>query len=179
MSGDRDGAAAICAAVAALPDLDERTSTSKARFLSEVARLEHPFDETADPVHVTASAVVVGPAGTLLHRHKRLGLWLQPGGHVDPGESPEDAVLREVAEETGLRARHPEESPTLVHVDVHDGGRGHTHLDLRYLVHAEGEPAPPEGESQDVRWFGWAEAIEVADLGLAAALRALRPRDPG
>jgi 8-oxo-dGTP pyrophosphatase MutT (NUDIX family) len=165
----------VCAAVAALPDLDPRTATSKARFLAEVARLPQPFDEHADPVHITSSAVVVGPPGTLLHRHKRLGLWLQPGGHVEPGELPTHAALREVAEETGLQGRHPADGPRLVHVDVHAGGRGHTHLDLRYLVEADGDPAPPDGESPDVRWFGWEEAIVLADPGLVAVLRALRP----
>jgi hypothetical protein len=61
-------------------------------------------------------------------------------------------------------------------VDVHDGGRGHTHLDLRYLLAADGEPAPAPGESPDVAWFGWDEALALADAGLVAALRALRPR---
>ena len=50
-----------------------------------------PCDPTADPVHVTASAVVAGTRGTVLHLHRRLGRWMQPGGHVDPGESPPDA----------------------------------------------------------------------------------------
>jgi 8-oxo-dGTP pyrophosphatase MutT (NUDIX family) len=177
MTGDDRGLAALRRAVAGLPDLDARTAASKQRFLGETARLPRPFDEDADPVHITASAVVVGSGGTLLHRHKRLGLWLQPGGHVDAGEHPEDAALREVAEETGLRAAHdgPGGTPRIVHVDVHDGGRGHTHLDLRYLLRAEGPPRPPDGESQDVRWFGWDEAIALADPGLVAALRHLRP----
>jgi 8-oxo-dGTP pyrophosphatase MutT (NUDIX family) len=105
----RDDAAVadLATAVAALADLDERTARAKARLLAELDRLDDPFSEAADPVHVTSSAIVVGPRGTLLHRHKRLGLWLQPGGHIDPGEAPEDAALREVAEETGLGAEHP------------------------------------------------------------------------
>lgn len=165
-------------AVTALPDLDARTAASKARFAAEVERLPHPFDEQADPTHITASAVVVGPEGTLLHRHKRLRRWLQPGGHVDPGESVEQAALREVGEETGLTARHAGRErgkANLVHVDVHEGGRGHVHLDLRYLLVAEGAPRPGIGESPDVRWFSWDEAIEVADSGLITILRALRP----
>jgi 8-oxo-dGTP pyrophosphatase MutT (NUDIX family) len=173
----RDDAAVadLATAVAALADLDERTARAKARLLAELDRLDDPFSEAADPVHVTSSAIVVGPRGTLLHRHKRLGLWLQPGGHIDPGEAPEDAALREVAEETGLGAEHPAGRPRLVHVDVHDGGRGHTHLDLRYLLEADGDPDPGEGESPDVRWFTWDEAIALADPGLVAALVALRP----
>jgi 8-oxo-dGTP pyrophosphatase MutT (NUDIX family) len=95
--------------------------------------------------------------------------------HVgDPGEEPPDAALREAREETGLPVTLV--SRDLVHVDVHPGPRGHTHLDLRYLVRAEPvDPAPAEGESQDVRWWSWDEAIAVADPGLAGVLRALRP----
>jgi 8-oxo-dGTP pyrophosphatase MutT (NUDIX family) len=113
----------------------------------------------------------------ILHRHKRLSLWLQPGGHLEPGETPWAAAKREGEEETGLPLCWlTGEVPSLAHLDVHDGGRGHTHLDLRYvLTVASGgpdEPAPPEGESQDVRWFGWEDAVNYADPGLAGFLRA-------
>jgi 8-oxo-dGTP pyrophosphatase MutT (NUDIX family) len=158
--------------VAALVPVDEREAESQRRILVELDRLERPFDEHADPVHVTASAVVVGPRGVVLHRHKRLGLWLQPGGHIDPGETPEAAALREVHEETGFACAEP----VFVHVDVHAGGRGHTHLDLRWLVRADGDPGPAEDESQDVRWFTWDEAVAIADPGLRALLVHLQPR---
>ena len=159
--------------IAAQTPVDERHAASIDRFLAALDVLPRPFDADADPTHVTGSAVVVGPRGTILHRHKRLGLWIQPGGHLDPGETPWDAAVRETREETGLSARHPNGGPVLVHVDVHDGGRGHTHLDTRYLLHADGEPRPGVSESPDVAWFGWDEAIARADLGLAGALRAL------
>ena len=134
-----------------------------------------PFDEHAGPVHVTGSAVVVGRRGIVLHIHKRLHRWLQPGGHLEPGEGPWDAALRESHEETGLVVAHPVGGPRLVHVDVHSAAKGHTHLDLRYLLLApDRDPAPPPGESPQARWFGWAEATAVADEALVGALRAAR-----
>jgi 8-oxo-dGTP pyrophosphatase MutT (NUDIX family) len=153
--------------------VDGREGASLRRFAAELARLERPFDEDTGPVHVTASAVVVGPAGVLLHQHKRLGLWLQPGGHLEPGEDSLSAAGREALEETGLHVR-PVRSE-VIHVDVHGGGRGHVHLDLRHLFTGDGPPVPPEGESQRVAWFSWSEAMALADAGLRGCLRAWAP----
>jgi 8-oxo-dGTP pyrophosphatase MutT (NUDIX family) len=158
--------------IRSLPEIDARTVVSKHEFLAELDRLPHPFDQDADPVHITASAVVVGPRGTVLHLHKRLGRWLQPGGHVDDGEAPWDAAAREVAEETGIIAAHPDGAPLLFHVDVHQGAKGHTHLDLRYLLLAgDVDCVPPAGESPYCRWFTFKEAMAIADPGLIGALR--------
>jgi 8-oxo-dGTP pyrophosphatase MutT (NUDIX family) len=163
-------------AVAAREPVDERERESIERFLTELERLPRPFDEHADPVHVTGSAVVVGPRGVLLLRHRLLGIWVQPGGHVEPGEAPWEGAVREATEETGLVLRHPHDAPLLVHVDVHAGGRGHTHLDLRYLLLAGDEdPTPLPGESQEVAWYPWDDAIALADPGLVGALRSLQP----
>lgn len=152
---------------------EPREERALRRTLALLDWLEDPLDEHADPMHVTGSAIVRDPAGRiLLHRHKRLGIWLQPGGHVDPGESCEDAALRETWEETGLRGELAMDEP--LHVDVHQGPRGHVHLDVRWLVEvpADSVPAPPEGESQDVAWFSAEAAIEATDLAAANAIRA-------
>lgn len=158
-------------AVAGFDAATPREVSSRARFLAELDRLPDPFDRQADPVHVTGSAIVVGPRGTVLHWHKRVGGWMQPGGHVDAGETPWRAALREAEEETGLPMRHPEGGPRLVHLDVHPAGP-HVHLDLRYLLlGGDAEPSPPPGESQQVRWFSFADAIAVADPALVDGLR--------
>ena len=163
--------------VAGRVPVDQREADSVRAFLDAFDGLASPFDEHADPVHVTASALLVAADGSavVLHKHKRLGVWLQPGGHIDPGELPWNAARREAEEETGLVCTLGSER--LAHVDVHPGPRGHTHLDVRYVVTAAlDRPNPPQGESQEVRWFGWDEALELADVGLAGALRELRGR---
>lgn len=175
MTPESEIVADLRARLAAHTPVNAREALSLRRIQAELDRLRHPIDQHDDPVHVTASVIVVGARGVILHRHKRLGMWLQPGGHVDPGETLAAAALREAREETGLTVRHSPEGPQLVHVDVHDGGRGHTHLDVRYRVEAGArDPHPDAGESQEVRWFDWDEAIAIADPGLEGALRSLR-----
>jgi 8-oxo-dGTP pyrophosphatase MutT (NUDIX family) len=175
----------VSAAVRDHPAADARERDARAHILDCLDRLLRPFDEEADPLHLTGSAVLVGPRGTVLHRHKRLHRWMQPGGHIDPGEGPWDAALRESEEETGLRLRHPDGGPRLLHVDVHDAAEGHTHLDLRYLLLAPDEdPHPLPGESPEARWYTWDEALDVSDAALVGAIEAARrqpevPADEG
>lgn len=174
MTGN-DMRAAVLALVAAIDPVDGREAAAKAEVLAGLQSLPEPFAQSAGPTHVTGSALVVGPRGIVLHRHKRLGLWLQPGGHLDHGEWPHQAALREAHEETGLAVRHLDAGPLLLHVDAHDGGRGHRHLDLRYVLRGEDvDPDPPSGESQDCRWFGWVEAAAIADHGLRGVLERTR-----
>jgi 8-oxo-dGTP pyrophosphatase MutT (NUDIX family) len=154
---------------------DPRERASLRRTLALLDWLPRPLDETADPSHVTGSAIVLdGDGRVLLHRHKRLGIWLQPGGHVDPGETVAQGAVRETREETGLEAAHPVGGPSIAHVDVHQGPRGHVHLDVRYLLRADGEAAfaPHAGESRQVAWFDLDGVREVGDASLISAAEA-------
>jgi 8-oxo-dGTP pyrophosphatase MutT (NUDIX family) len=159
--------------------VDEREQVSVERFVEAFDQLSNPLSQESDPIHVTGSALVVGPRGVILLKHKRLGFWLQPGGHIDPGETPWAAALRETREETGLDVSFLDALdaggvPPLVHIDVHEGGRGHTHLDVRYLIDGgAADPAPPAGE---IDWFEWDAAVERADPGLEGILRHLQAR---
>lgn len=163
--------------------IDDVETAMISEFLAHYDVLADPFSEDAGPVHVTGSAIVVGSRGVVLLKHRRLGLWLQPGGHVEARESPWEGALREAHEETGLDLefadRDVDGMPRVVHVDVHPGGRGHVHLDLRYLVRAgDADPDPPAGESQEIGWFDWPTAIERAsDDRLVALLKHLSRGD--
>jgi 8-oxo-dGTP pyrophosphatase MutT (NUDIX family) len=52
--------------------------------------------------HFTVAVFVVWEGKVLLHLHRKLAMWLPPGGHVERDEIPDDAAVREVFEETGL-----------------------------------------------------------------------------
>jgi 8-oxo-dGTP pyrophosphatase MutT (NUDIX family) len=141
-----------------------------------------PFARTTLPAHVTASAVVLDQRGgaVLLHLHRRLDRWLQPGGHIEPGEAPERAAIRETVEETGVAVRHPEGGPQVLHLDEHPGPDGHVHLDLRYLLLADRSEAPiargettGDGPGPTLRWATGTEAAALGDDSLGRAIAAL------
>lgn len=110
----------------------------------------------AEPAHFTASAlpVTAGCERVCLVLHRRMGVWVQPGGHFEPGDrSVAAAAAREMIEETGLVG---EVASVPLRLSRHTSpcGRGEWHLDVQMLaVVAEREPAVSE-ESLDVAWFG-------------------------
>ena len=164
--------AAVLAQVELISPVDEREVASIAGLRQHLTQKD-PYSETSSAHHVTASCFVVSGRGVILHLHRRLGIWVQPGGHIDEGEEPAAAALRECEEETGLRAAHCD-PPYLFHVDAHPGPRGHTHYDLRYVLVADPEdPTPPAGESPEVFWFDFPEALERCEPALRAALAKL------
>ena len=94
------------------------------------------------PGHFTASAFVVNHARTktILIQHPKYHFWVQPGGHIEAGETPAQAGLREAQEETGLHqlTLHP----ALFDIDIHPipakgNEPAHEHFDLRFLVIAK------------------------------------------
>lgn len=90
-----------------------------------------------EPGHMTASGFVLDPAGlaVALVDHPKIGMWLQPGGHVEPDDpNLESAARREVEEETGLTDLT---SLGLFDLDIHTfPGHGdqptHLHFDVRF-----------------------------------------------
>ena len=114
--------------------------------------------------HFTATTFVVHQDKVLLHLHKKLGIWIPVGGHIDRDELPHDAAVREVKEETGLDVTlHPGPPPSFTdvqslprpqHILLEDINQFHQHIDLVFYAMAEtAELSPEDGETTDLKWL--------------------------
>ncbi|MFF0162467.1 NUDIX domain-containing protein [Streptomyces sp. NPDC005263] len=121
-------------------------------------------------------AILYGPRGLLLGRHRR-GTWELPGGTVEPGESLQETVVRELAEETGIEA-----GPADVHLlgTLLDHVGDVVRVTVPALVAAwRGEPADQPGERVgDWRWFALDRLPENLFVCSAQGLTAWRPDLP-
>jgi len=108
------------------------------------------------PKHLIAYFVVVDSDHVLLVDHKNSGLWLPPGGHVDPGEHPRDTVIREAVEELGMKAQFERPEPVMLTV-VETVGRtaGHTDVCLWYVLAGDRQVSLDycREEFNSIRWF--------------------------
>ena len=115
--------------------------------------------------------------------HKKLGVWLPPGGHIDPNELPEDAAAREVREETGLEVELLGSSRQLGSVailiqpicilleDIHPH---HQHIDLIFFARVKGgQTRINPRESTQLKWY---DHIALGEPAIAEDIRILGRR---
>ncbi|MEV7519625.1 NUDIX hydrolase [Streptomyces sp. NPDC091371] len=150
-------------------------------YLEHLAAHEDGVYKPCQAGHVTGSALVIDPVGgrVLLTLHKKLGMWLQMGGHCEPGdETLAGVALREAVEESGIASglsllpggpvrldRHPIPAPC------------NWHLDVQYAALAPaGAVAEISEESLDLRWFPYEEVPAVADGSVVELLEATLAR---
>jgi 8-oxo-dGTP pyrophosphatase MutT (NUDIX family) len=134
-------------------------TAAHARILDFVTRQPACFERATPEGHITGSAWILdhARAACLLTHHKKLNLWLQPGGHAD-GDSDVQAVAhREAREESGI----PDLtllSPEIFDVDVHviparKQDPEHLHFDIRFaFVALEGAQYVVSDESHALAW---------------------------
>ena len=139
--------------------------------------------------HYTATGFVVDKKSILLHWHNKLDMWLPPGGHIEPGEDPEQAIIREVLEETGLAVKvintgpelkqnYPLQIPpplTILIEDIDDPVSGfHKHIDMIYvctLVHSNLE------RSSSVEWVSRSDLIDRVPIFSNNGIQVAPPED--
>ena len=113
----------------------------------------------------TVTAVIVNQGRVLLVHHLRYGMWLPIGGHIEPYEDPEEALHREIEEETGLKkirvlsSRPDFRSPgtkallTPNYVDVHEANLPHKHITFVYFVVSASADFVLSQEHNAMRWL--------------------------
>ncbi len=137
------------------------------------------FPQPGKLKHLVVVGYIVHKSKVLLVWHEKLRKWLPPGGHVEEGELPTEAVIREVLEETGyavkLRDRTPPDGneervqvlPLPHHIQVEYIDEQHDHLDLAYeccLVNSN----PAAYGTSEHRWF---TEEELAEPGVGENVR--------
>lgn len=128
------------------------------RFRDFVERNPHCFERTLETGHVTGSAWLVDSSGTrvLLTHHRKLGRWLQLGGHSDGHPRPLEVAMAEAREESGLDVRPVDERvfDLDIHgIPAHKGEPAHEHFDVRFALRATGsELFRVSDESHDLAW---------------------------
>lgn len=148
------------------PYIEEAAMVQRSRHFIE--QHSNCFDRQLMPGHVSGSAWVVNSRHThvLMMHHRKLNLWLHPGGHADNDPDILNVVLKECAEESGIAAEHIQlVSETIFDVDVHTVYASvhdprHEHFDIRFLVEIDDRlSVPGNDESHEIGWIALDEVM--------------------
>lgn len=168
----------LCTYIATHP---QRRETAQ-QILHFVLNTPDCFERSHAAGHITGSAWLLNPGGekALLTLHRKLRLWVQPGGHADGDSDILRVALREAEEESGITGIQAL-SPEIYDVDIHTipahaptNTPEHLHYDIRYLLQAPHENYAISDESDALAWVRPEElhrltpAVDAAVLRLAA-----------
>ena len=140
-----------------------------------------PFSrDSFEPGHFTVGAFAVNDGAVMMVHHRRLGIWLEPGGHVDPTDTTlESAAARELEEETGIVVG--EVIGGIFDIDIHPipaakGEPPHSHFNVSYLFEATSIDVVVADEVLDARWVPLPAVSELTtDEAVLRAVGKLSP----
>lgn len=126
-------------------------------------------------IDLVISAFLIYNNKLLLVHHKKLDKWLAPGGHIESNETPDQAVRREVKEETGLDLKffymtapletsdEIEQMALPFYANIHSVG-DHNHACLFYLCEPTHGNVKISDESKDHKWVTKKELLGSEDI---------------
>ncbi len=167
MTAQKDSREPLLAALSRYTARHPENASAAQRVASFVNRNPDCFCRSLAEGHITGSAWLLDPQGerALLTLHRKLGRWLQPGGHADGDADTLRAALREATEESGIEGIEAL-SKEIFDVDIHEiparpaaGEPAHLHYDIRYLLRAPHGHFCISDESEALKWFS-AEELE-------------------
>ncbi|TDQ14999.1 8-oxo-dGTP pyrophosphatase MutT (NUDIX family) [Algoriphagus boseongensis] len=157
--------------------LKDQLENYRTPYEEEAEFIQDFIELTSDPLafkrerlegHFTASAWIVNKkrTHTLLTLHRKLGRWLQLGGHADGNENLLEVAMKEAQEESGLQSLSMVDS-TIFDIDKHiipnrPHVPEHFHYDVRYLLEADiKEPLQMSDESISLAWIAFDSVVDM------------------
>ncbi|WP_281874703.1 NUDIX hydrolase [Nocardia sputorum] len=148
-----------------LDGLEQQHIDTTLAWLASTHDIFRRIKPATPPRHLVSYVVLVDPhaRAVLLGEHRRSGLWLPTGGHVDPGEHPLETARREAAEEIGIQARFDVigPDPLFLTVTTTVGSDPHEDVSLWYVIRGDRthDHALDPGEFDGERWWDIAGAV--------------------
>lgn len=165
---------------------DPAEEATKAQIISFVEQSPACFLRSNIEGHITGSCFLLSPEGdeVLLTHHKKIGKWLQLGGHADGDPDILRVALREAQEESGIAEIEPVETQ-IFDIDIHPiaehkGVLAHYHYDIRFVLRAKRSDYKISSESNDLAWVPIARLplLSVGNSSLSRMANKWQTRSP-